>query len=176
LSKRGKRGKIPAAMPQAIRTGFVSYARGDAALVDRFVDIMRPRCATHRDIDIRLWSDRAIASGERWQEKIATSLADADFGLLCVSPRWLASSFVAAVELPELLQEERIAIPFALEPLNFDGLDLKGLESLQVFQLRRAGDAHGRSFDECRGVDAKRFCDELLNEIVQRLGGAGRWE
>jgi hypothetical protein len=31
----------------------------------------------------------------------------------------------------------------------------------------------GRSFEECRGVDAKRFCDELVGEIVRRLEDAG---
>jgi len=155
------------------RTGFVSYARNDAALVDRFVEVMRPRCSTQRDVELRLWSDRTIVAGERWSQEIAATLADADFGLLCVSPSLLASSFITRVELPELLREERLAIPFALEPLN-DGLDLKGLEALQVFQLRRHGESRGRSFDECRGVNVKRFCDELVGEIVQRLRAAGR--
>lgn len=94
--------------------------------------------------------------------------------MLCVSPGLLASSFITRVELPEFLRQERLAIPFALEPLDFDGLDLKGLGALQVFHLRRPGESRGRSFDECRGVNAKRFCDELVGEIVQRLRAAGR--
>jgi len=156
------------------RTGFVSYARNDAALVDRFIDVMRPRCATQRDVELRLWSDRAIVAGTRWSQDIEAALKDADFGLLCVSPSLLASSFITRVELPELLREERLAIPFALEPLDFDGLDLEGLDALQVFHLRRPGESRGRSFDECRGVNVKRFCDELVGEIVQRLRAAGR--
>jgi hypothetical protein len=152
----------------------VSYARNDAALVDRFIDVMRPRCATQRDVDLRLWSDRTIVAGERWEQAIAAALADADFGLLCVSPSLLASSFITTVELPEFLREERLAIPFALEPLDVDRLDLKGLEALQVFGLRRPGASRGRSFHECHGVNAKRFCDELVGEIVQRLRAAGR--
>jgi hypothetical protein len=157
-----------------VRTGFVCYARDDAALVDRFVGVMRPRCATHRVAELRLWMDRSIAAGERWRQEIVTALTNADLGLLCVSPSLLASSFITTVELPEFLREERLAIPFALEPLNFDRLDLKGLESLQIFHLRRSGEARGRSFDECRGVNAKRFCDELLYEVMRRLDDAGR--
>jgi hypothetical protein len=161
-------------MGKPVRTGFVSHAHADAALIDRFLDVMRPRCATQRDVELRLWSDRTIAAGERWHEEIETALADADFGLLCVSPSMLASSFATSVELPELLRAERLAIPFALEPLDLDGLDLKGLESLRVFHLRMRGAPRGRAFDECRGVNAKRFCDELVGEIVRRLHAAGR--
>jgi TIR domain-containing protein len=159
---------------KALRTGFVSYSHTDAALVDRFVEVMRPRCMTQRDVELRLWSDRIIAAGERWRKEIVAALRNADFGLFCVSPSLLASSFIATVELPEFLREERRAIPFALEPLNLDGLDLNGLESLQIFHLRRPGESRQRSFDECRGVNAKRFCDELVGEIVLRLHTAGR--
>jgi hypothetical protein len=160
-------------MAKVVRIGFVSHAHGDAALVDRFAAMMRPRCAALRQVELQLWTDRTIAVGERWREEIESAIAVADFGLLCVSPGLLASSFVTTVELPGLLREERLAIPFALEPLKMDRLDLKGLESLQIFHLRRNGGALGRSFGECRGVDAKRFCDELLGEIVRRLEDAG---
>jgi hypothetical protein len=157
-----------------LRAGFVSYARDDAALVERFLAVMRPRCAVQRDVELQLWSDRAIVAGKRWEQEIGVALAAADFGLLCVSPSLLASSFVTTVELPALLRRERLAIPLALEPLDFDQVDLKGLEALQVFRLRRPEKPRGRSFDECRGVNAKRFCDELVGEIVQGLGAAGR--
>jgi hypothetical protein len=157
-----------------VRVGFVSYARDDAALVDRFINVMRPRCAVQREVELQLWSDRAIVSGERWKREIAVALGAADFGLLCVSPSLLASPFVTTVELPEFLRDERLAIPLALEPLDFDKLDLKGLEALHVFRLRHPGKPVGRSFVECGGVNTKRFCDELVGEIVRRLGAAGR--
>jgi hypothetical protein len=161
-------------MPKPVRTGFVSYARNDAALVDRFIDVMRPRCATHRDVELRLWSDQTIGAGTRWMHEIEAALAEADFGLVCVSPSLLASTFITTVELPELLRDERLAVPFGLKPLNLGELDLKGIEALQVFHLRRPGESHRRSFYECRGVNVKRFCDELVDEIVQRLRAAGR--
>jgi hypothetical protein len=156
------------------RTGFVCYSRDDSVLVDRFIDVMRPRCGTQRDVELRLWSDRAIVAGAAWMQEIGSALADADFGLVCVSPGLLASSFVTSVELPALLRGGRLTIPFALKPLDLDELDLNGIEALQVFHLRRPGESRRRSFQDCRGVNVKRFCDELVGEIVQSLSAVGR--
>jgi hypothetical protein len=163
----------PGAVAKPVRSGFVSYARDDSALVDRFLEVLRPRCSTRRDVEIALWTDRMVVAGQDWGRSIAAALEQADFGLLCVSPSFLASAFVAEVELPALTASDRIVIPLALEPLALEALDLKGLELLQIFHFRPPRAARGRSFDECRGVDAKRFCDELVGEIVQRLRAAG---
>ena len=149
--------------------GFVSHARDDATLVERFLDVMTPRCSTLREVHLELWADRLIVAGQGWRQRIDRALEDAGFGLLCVSPSFLASRFITAVELPALMTRGRIVIPVALEPLALDQLDLKGLELLQIFHLRRPRSPRGLSFDECRGVDAKRFCDALVGEILQRL-------
>jgi len=154
--------------------GFVSYARADSALVERFLDVMGPRCATQRAAELELWTDRMIVAGQDWGREIEEALEPADFGLLCVSPSFLASPFVTEVELPALMAVGRIVIPLALEPLALDRLDLKGLELLQIFHLRPPRTPAGMSFEECRGVNAKRFCDELVGEIVQRLRAEGR--
>src|ERR1044072_213471 len=151
------------------RSGFVSYARDDAALVQRFLGVMAPRCSTLREVELALWADRLIVAGQRWREEIDGALEEADFGLLCVSSSFLASAFITAVELPALVSRGRIVIPLALEPLALGQLDLKGLELLQIFHLRTPHSPRGLSFDECRGVNAKRFCDDLVGEIVQRL-------
>ncbi len=157
-------------------TGFVSYARHDAALVERFLNVLRPRCASLRDLEIELWSDRVILAGQDWAREIAVAAEAADFGLLCVSPSFLASPFVTEVELPALMAGERTIIPVALEPLALELLDLKGLDPLQIFHLRPPRSARGLSFDECkgRGVNEKRFCDALVAELVaptrQRAG------
>ena len=156
-------------MRKQSRSGFVSYARDDAALVVRFLGVMAPRCSTLREVELALWTDRHIVAGQSWRREIDGALDAADFGLLCLSPSFLASPFITAVELPALTSGDRIVIPLALEPLALDRLDLKGIELLQIFHLRRPRSPRGLSFDECRGVDTKRFCDELVGEIVQRL-------
>lgn len=155
-------------MTKQLRTGFLSYASADRAHVDRFLDIMGPRCLTLRDVTIELWRDRAIVAGERWEEEIMSALERADFGLLCVSPSFLASPYVADVELPRLMTGDRIAIPFALEPLDLSLLDLRGLEALQIFHLDTAR-GRRRSFADCKEINELRFCDELLRQIVRRL-------
>jgi hypothetical protein len=147
----------------------VSYASNDSALVERFLAIARPRCTMHREFEIELWSDELLPAGTHWQRAISSTIEASDFGLLCVSASFLASRFVTEVELPALTAEQRIVVPFALEPIDIDRINLRGLQALQIFHLRGGGGARRRSFDECRGVQAKHFCDSLVGEIGQRL-------
>lgn len=131
--------------------------------------MLRPRCATQRAVELNLWWDRLIVAGDRWQSEIAGALQHADFGLLCVSHALLASRYVTDVELPALMASNRPIIPVALEPLNLEQLDLKGLQPLQIYHFRPPRNVRGMSFAECGGVNARRFCDELVTQIVQRL-------
>ncbi len=110
-----------------------------------------------------------ILVGEAWQQEIKRTLRDADFGLLCVTPSFLASEYVTAVELPALLGAERVVIPVAIEPLDFTGGDLKGLEGRQIFRYRPERATRQLSFAECGGVNPKRFCDTLVQQIVARV-------
>jgi hypothetical protein len=135
---------------------------------------MGPRWTTQRDVHLELWTDRSILAGEYWQAEIDDALAVADFGLLCVSASFLASPYIDKVELPALMTAGRIVIPLALEPLDLRRLDLKGLDLLQIFHLARPGSPRGLSFEECRGVNSKRFGNELVGQIVQRLSAGGR--
>ena len=130
---------------------------------------MRPRCATQREVDLRLWSDQAILAGEGWDGAIEQAVQSADFGLLCVSPSFLASQYVTEVELPAFLSREQVVIPLALEPLDFARSDLKGLGERQVFRYRPHGSTRWLSFAECGGVNRKRFCDALVAQIVERF-------
>jgi len=160
-------------MVKLLRTGFLCYASADRARVDRLLEILAPRCLTLRDVTIELWRDRAIVAGERWEQEIMGALERADFGLLAVSPNFLASPYVTDVELPRLMSGGQIVIPFALEPLDLGLLDLHGLQALQIFHLDSAR-GRRRSFAECKDVNELRFCDELLRQIVRRLAVGAR--
>lgn len=159
-------------MPTERRVGFVSYATKDATTAKSLLDLLGPRLATQRDMRIELWRDREILAGERWEEQIATAMRESDFGLLFVSHAFLASEYVTEKELPALMADGRIVIPLALEPLDTRRLDLKGLALLQIFHLMPDGGPRRLSFDECGGVNRKRYCDRLVAEIVDRLRGA----
>ena len=74
-------------------TGFVSYARADAPLVDDFLKRMRLRCTTLRDLDVGDWSDDRIMVGQGWAEEIAGAVEFSDFGLLCVTHAFSPASW-----------------------------------------------------------------------------------
>ena len=149
-------------------TGFVSYARADAPLVDDFLKRMRLRCTTLRDLDVGDWSDDRIMAGQGWAEEIAGAVEFSDFGLLCVTHAFLASEFVRAVELPALRAHD-IVIPVMLEPIDIALTDLRGLEDLQLFHHRLPGTRDRKAFSELAGTNRGRFCDELVAQIVARL-------
>lgn len=148
--------------------GFVSYARDDGVLVERLLKFLEPRGRTRRSIEIELWSDASILAGEDWRQQLERALDSADFGLLCVSPSFLDSPFVTDVELPALMQAERIVIPLALEPLDFAAGDLKGLGERQIFRLRRPSSTRSLAFAECGAINRQRFCDALVTQIEAR--------
>ena len=83
------------------------------------------------------------------------------FGLLLVSPQFLASRFITKEELPVLLAKPMV-VPVMLHPVLFDGtMDLKGLAERQIFR-----DAEGRSFDQCGRMHTRRaFALELSKKI-----------
>lgn len=149
--------------------GFVAYARADTVLVERFLDLMAPRCASLREAAFDPWWDQRILAGQHWEHELAEAMEVADFGLFFVTPALLASAYVQKVELPAFLRGDRVVIPVGLEPVDFERADLQGLEDRQVFRYRRKGTARERWFAECAGVNALRFCDALVGEMVDRL-------
>jgi len=155
-------------MPKLRRTGFVSYAGKDAPIVERFLELMRERWAILRDLEIECWSDRRILAGDRWEDEIAAAMKKCDFGLLCVTPRFLGPNYATAVELPALLRRDTV-FPVVLREVNLDTADLRGLRELQLFRYRPPGRSERRAFGNCAGPNAERFCDALVDDMVKRL-------
>jgi len=154
-------------------SGFVSYARADTRLVEGFVGLMKPRCIALRDVEFDHWWDRGILVGERWEQEIARAMAESDFGLLCLTPEFLASDFVARVELPALLAEGRMVVPVGIEPVDLERADLRGVEGLQLFRYRAPSGRSLRCFSECGPGNRGRFCDQLVGQMVDRWLGEG---
>jgi hypothetical protein len=144
---------------------FLSYARCESADVERFRKVLEPLLKASSGFQFGEWMDRQILPGEHWRVEIEQALQRSRFGLLLVSPGFLANEFVTAKELPVLLAKPMVA-PVALQRILFDGtMDLKGLEDRQMFQ-----DSKRRSFDECRAMPARRdFARELFGKIVALL-------
>lgn len=151
-------------------SGFVCYAHDDRLLVEPFLELMRPRLRTRAGFEASLWTDRHILVGEDWEREIEHALDDADFGLVCVSANLMDSPFIRRVELPALLVAEQLVAPFALEPIDHLGLDR--LAGRQIYRLLTPRGKHPLSFEQARRAGhAKVFCDELLQQIGDRLLG-----
>src|SRR5579863_8114116 len=144
---------------------FLSYARRDLADVGRFRSVLEPLLKASAKFQFGEWSDHQILPGEHWRAEIDQAFQRSRFGLLLVSPGFLASDFITEKELPPLL-EKTMVVPVELQRILFDGtIDLKGLGDRQVFR-----DSRGRSFDGCRsGPDRRDFARELFSKIVALL-------
>jgi hypothetical protein len=147
--------------------GFVSYARGDAAVVERFLGLLRPRLL---NVDVDMWSDRQILVGKDWAAEIDAAMQVSEFGLFLLSPNFLASAFVRRVELPFFLTRcDKPIVPVGLVPVDLELADLGGLERLQIFRYPACGAPAAHCFSELRRSDQERFALELVREVVLRL-------
>jgi TIR domain len=144
---------------------FISYAHADLADAARLRAVLDPLFRTSAKYQFSDWSDHEILPGEFWRIEIERALEKAQFGLLLLSPQFLASGFISKNELPNLL-EKGMVVPVALHAIPLDGsIELKGLQDRQIFR-----DSKGRAFDKCRTPgDRRDFALELFHKIHKLL-------
>lgn len=120
--------------------------------------------------EYRLWNDQEILIGEGWEEEIHQALAICRFGLLLISPNFLASRYITEVELPVLLN--RAVFPVMLEDVDFKRHDLRGLKEKQIFRLPTAKRKQ-LAYGKCRTDQRRRFVEALFRAIDARLDKLG---
>ncbi|MBA3555173.1 MAG: pentapeptide repeat-containing protein, partial [Gemmatimonadales bacterium] len=150
---------------------FISYAQVDGQLKAQLMTSLQPLIKIAKDYRFEAWDDGEILPGEDWHAAIQRAIARCQFGLLLVSPEFLASEYIVAKELPAFVspnlaspEPTKRAIPVALKSLLFDDtIDLKGLERVQVFH-----DSGGKAFAErSRGNPRDAFASELFRRIMK---------
>ena len=102
---------------------FVSYSRKDASWFQRLYEHLRPLAATGH---FELWSDSDITPGESWRDAIQRSIESANAIILLISPDYLASEFIANLELPQLIEAAKARsvpiIPILIRPTAYQSL------------------------------------------------------
>lgn len=82
---------------------FVSYARADSELKDRFKANF---AAMERDGLVKVWTDVEIPPGSAWSQEIEDNMKASQIILFMVSTNFLASEFIRQMEIPLALQLE----------------------------------------------------------------------
>jgi hypothetical protein len=161
-------GLVVAHSPVQTFEGFLSYAHADACRMEEFLRLFEPRGGIRKDACFKLWDDRALLVGERWQERIATELKKSDFGILLLSPDFFHSPFIKHIELPTILAAGNV-VPVGLEAVGLGAVDLLGLEELQVFRFPVGRGRSPRWFADLGPQNRKRFVDALIDEMARRF-------
>jgi WD40 repeat protein len=151
---------------------FVSYAHTDGDLKTILLGKLQTLLRTHPLARFELWTDGEILPGKEWLAEIRDAMEACDFGLLLVSPSFLASKFITKEELPKLLQNKPV-IPVALKPILLDGsMDLKGLEKRQIFYDERRREFSERITDRTRDAFAKELFQKICARLAERSAPA----
>jgi hypothetical protein len=155
--------------------GFVSYAEFDIALVDRFLDLLRPRLDSAAGFRVDAWfARRHLATGHRWQEEIDRAMTRATSACSsCHLRSWSATTSAPRNCPTSSTATTPSSLPVGLETVNLQTANLKGLEQHQIHRLRQKGKPQRQWFSECGGMNLKRFCDQLVQDMTTRFDENG---
>jgi WD40 repeat protein/uncharacterized protein YjbI with pentapeptide repeats len=148
---------------------FFSYAHADAKALGLFTKLATA-LGNSPKYRFEAWSDQHILVGEQWDAQIHTALQRCHLGVLVLSQSFLGSRYITGQELPVFVAGQhpqalgKRAIPVALEPIDFDHTDLKGLQAQQIFR-----DAEGKSYTERSGAKLTQWINRLVAQIHQVL-------
>jgi len=148
---------------------FVSYAHRNRQLTSDFISRLDDVLAPSKNFKYSRWQDTDLILGEDWEEQIHEAIAKCDFGLLLISPAFLASNFITKKELPKFVKGEKSSVPVMLQPIDFVRHDLKGLEKKQIFRFSSSPAANPKAYAECKSYKRDAFVLELFRQIERKL-------
>ncbi len=112
------------------RTGvFISYSHRDQDWLATLRTHLAPYLHGER---ISLWDDTQIKPGQSWREMILDAMATARVAVLLVSPEFLASPFIASVELPNLLRRTGADLALLWVPIRPSAWEATPLREIQA--------------------------------------------
>lgn len=108
---------------------FVSYSHADKDWLERLRTHLAPFVrGEHLDI----WDDTRIIPGSNWAAEIERALGEARVAVLLVSPSFLASEFVARVELPAILRRAVSDLTVMWIPIRASAYEVTPLKDFQA--------------------------------------------
>jgi hypothetical protein len=112
------------------KTVFISYSHKDARWLAKLRAHLQP---LDRDGLVDVWDDNRMRPGLDWLKGIQDAIAGARVAILLISADFLASEFIATIELPRLLSKAKRQgcriLPLILRPCRFSEM-----HALQKFQ------------------------------------------
>lgn len=115
--------------PELRRNIFISYSHADVLWLERLRIHLAPYL---RGEELVLWDDTKIAAGSNWAAEIDKALAAARVAVLLVSPNFLASDYVASVELPAILKRSGGDLAVLWVPVAPSAYEATPLKSIQA--------------------------------------------
>ena len=116
---------------------FVSYSHADEEYLKR----LRVHLALLERRNIRIWTDKDIEPGMKWQDEITSALAKTKVAVLMISTDFLSSDFITRQELPSLLaaaHSEGVEIlPVIVKPSAFGDVEIEPLSCYQAVNMGR---------------------------------------
>lgn len=148
---------------------FVSHAHRNRVLVADFLDRLADVLAPSKSFRYDRWIDADLILGEDWDVQIRTAVDQCNFGLLLISPAFLASPYIVKSELPRFISGEKSSVPVMLQPVDFKLHDLKGLERQQIFRFDNPEFSKPRAYGECSDDQRDAFVLDLFRKIEKKL-------
>jgi len=146
---------------------FLSWSHTDRTAKNDLVGPLLDHLKILSGVDVEWWEDSQLRIGVEWRRELLARLEECDYGVLLLSPAFLASTFIVEEELPRFVGERATkgALPVALKHVPLDGSrKLAGVGDHQIFR-----DTEGRCYTETRGALRERFVLDLATAIRERI-------
>ena len=161
----------PASLPQPLpiappaRQLFLSYAHTDADYLKELHTHLKPFL---RREDFELWDDTQIVAGDRWRERIESTLNRAGAAVLLVSPSFLSSEFIDRHELPPIFEAaRRRGLRIFWVPISASAYDETEIASFQALHDPR------RPLDQLSLADRNAAWVAVCRQLAQAVKASG---